>query len=326
MSYVPTLVRANRPKVDIELLFHGQCGLATRQQLLAAGLADQDIRQQVRAGRWQRVLPALYANTTGAITIEQRRVATAMYASPSAQLTGISALTWHGFRHLPSDPFMHVLVPHQVRRSSRGFIRVHRTHRLDPYAKRLERYVVCSVARAVADACRGLSDLRAVRAIVAEAVQRGLAPVGLLEQELELAGSHRTALLRRALREIDAGARSAPEVDFQQIFASGAQVSQILWNPQLEAFDGTALPSPDGWMPEVGIALEVDSREYHLSPEDWERTMRRHNQLASYGALVLHFTPFEARHRRRHVRATVERAYAKRLADGATAAIRVRTN
>ena len=323
MSYVPTLVRANRPKVDIELLFHGQCGLATRQQLLAAGLADQDIRQQVRAGRWQRVLPALYANTTGAITIEQRRVATAMYASPSAQLTGISALTWHGFRHLPSDPFIRPRPAPGTAEFAR-FIRVHRTHRLDPYAKRLERYVVCSVARAVADACRGLSDLRAVRAIVRGGPAR---PGSGRSTSKSWSWPARTGPPCSGARaRIDAGARSAPEVDFQQIFASGAQVSQILWNPQLEAFDGTALPSPDGWMPEVGIALEVDSREYHLSPEDWERTMRRHNQLASYGALVLHFTPFEARHRRRHVRATVERAYAKRLADGATAAIRVRTN
>lgn len=184
---------------------------------------------------------------------------------------------------------------------------------------------MCSVARAVADACRGLSDLRAVRAIVAEAVQRGLAPVGLLEQELGLAGTHRTALLRQALREIATGARSAPEVDFQQIFTPGDWLPQIIWNPQLEALDGTVLPSPDGWIPEVGIALEVDSREYHLSPEGWERTMRRHNLLASHGALVLHFTPSEARHRKRHVRATVERACAKRLADGATAAIRVRS-
>lgn len=325
MSYAPVLVRASRPKVDTDRLFDGQCGLATRQQLLTAGLDDEAIRLQLRAGRWQRILPGLYANTTGSITVEQRRVAATLYASPRAQLTGVSALIWHEFRHLPTDPLMHVLVPHQVRRASRGFVRVHRTHRLDPYAKQLERYAVCSVARAVADACRGLSDLRAVRAIVAEAVQRGLAPVGLLEQELELAGTHRTALLRQALREIATGARSAPEVDFQQIFTPGDWLPQIIWNPQLEALDGTVLPSPDGWIPEVGIALEVDSREYHLSPEGWERTMRRHNLLASHGALVLHFTPSEARYRKRHVRATVERACAKRLADGATAAIRVRS-
>ena len=32
---------------------------------------------------------------------------------------------------------------------------------------------------------------------------------------------------------------------------------------------------PDAWWPDVGVAVEVESREWHLSPEDWERTMRR---------------------------------------------------
>lgn len=325
MAYVRTLARAGRPKVDLDALFDGQRGLATRRQLLTAGLDDEGIRLELRARRWQRVLPGLYANTTGAITIEQRRVAAVLFTSPQAQLTGICALAWHGFEHLPADALIHVLVPHRIRRSSRGFVQVHRTHRLDPHARGAEGYTVCSVARAVSDACRGLSSIRQVRAIVAEAVQRGFTSVAALEQELALAGTSRTALLRMAIREIAAGPRSAPEVDFYKIFSSDWDLPKIIWNPKLEADDGTPLPSPDGYIPELGIALEVDSRAYHLSPEAWERTMQRHNLLASYGALVLHFTPFEARHRKRAIRNTVERACAERRAQGATAAIRVVT-
>ena len=52
---------------------------------------------------------------------------------------------------------------------------------------------------------------------------------------------------------------------------------------------------PDAWWPEAGVAAEVDSREWHLTPADWERTMRRHAQMSSYGIIVLHFTPREIR-------------------------------
>jgi hypothetical protein len=323
MAYTSMMARAAVPKVDVDSLFEKQGGLATRRQLLAAGLDDEAIRLKLRSRRWQRVLPGLYANTTGAITHQQRRLAAILFTSPRAQLTGICALVHHGFRHLPADPLIHVLVPHEVRRSSRGFVRVHRTHRLDPHATQANGYAVSSVARAVADACRGLSGIRDVRAIVAEAVQRGFTTVAALEEELALAGTSRTALLRQAIREISAGARSAPEVDFQGIFPRDGSLPGILWNPTLEALDGTQLPSPDGWIPEAGIALEVDSRAYHLNPDDWERTMRRHNLLASYGALVLHFTPYEARHRRRSIRETVERACSKRRTTGVTVSIRV---
>jgi very-short-patch-repair endonuclease len=39
----------------------------------------------------------------------------------------------------------------------------------------------------------------------------------------------------------------------------------------------------------------VDSREYHYSAEDWQRTMRRHDRLVAQGVLLLHFTPGQIR-------------------------------
>jgi hypothetical protein len=35
----------------------------------------------------------------------------------------------------------------------------------------------------------------------------------------------------------------------------------------------------------------VDSREWHLSPEDWQRTLRRSARLSACGIIVLHVTP-----------------------------------
>jgi hypothetical protein len=48
---------------------------------------------------------------------------------------------------------------------------------------------------------------------------------------------------------------------------------------------------PDVWWPDYGVAAEVDSREWHLSPEDWAKTMARHDRMTAAGILVLHFPP-----------------------------------
>jgi hypothetical protein len=47
----------------------------------------------------------------------------------------------------------------------------------------------------------------------------------------------------------------------------------------------------DAWWQRAGVIAEVDSRQYHLSPEDYERTTIRHNHMASYGINLLHFLP-----------------------------------
>jgi hypothetical protein len=325
MARTPATRRAGAPKVDLDALFAAQRGMATRRQLLAAGLDDEAIRREVHGSRWQRVLPGLFACFTGPLTLEHRRVAAILYGPEGAQITGVAALRWHGLRHVPADDVIHLLIPHGCRRASRGLVRFQRTHRLDPHAKKAHGYAVCSVARAVADAARFSNDLREVRAFVAEAIQRGLTTVAAVRRELRLAASHRTRLLRAALNEVDAGARSAPEAELADELDGSRVLPRVVRNPRLSTPHGEILPSPDGWIEESGIAIEVDSREYHLSPEDWQRTLRRHNALTTCGALVLHFTPSEVRRSPGRIRRMVEKAHVERVRSGARASVRQHT-
>ncbi len=63
-----------------------------------------------------------------------------------------------------------------------------------------------------------------------------------------------------------------------------------MYNPTL--FVGEEfLASPDAWWPDAGVAVEVDSREWHLSPADWERTQVRHARMSAHGIIVLHYAP-----------------------------------
>lgn len=68
----------------------------------------------------------------------------------------------------------------------------------------------------------------------------------------------------------------------------------------------------DTWWPEAGVVAEVDSKEWHLSPKDWEKTMSRHARLTSLGVLVLHFTPRQIRQEPDKVLATIRQALASR--------------
>jgi very-short-patch-repair endonuclease len=72
----------------------------------------------------------------------------------------------------------------------------------------------------------------------------------------------------------------------------------------------------DAWWPGARVAVEVDSREWHLSPEDWEKTVRRHARMTAHGILVLHFTPRRIRAEHAQVVAAIRAAFEAAQVDG----------
>ncbi|MFU8851925.1 hypothetical protein ACNAW0_13210 [Micromonospora sp. SL1-18] len=192
---------------------------------------------------------------------------------------------------------------------------------LDAKARPTAVYPVCSPARAVVDAARGLRHLRPVRAILAEAVQRGFTDLSLLDEEIHRARRSRTALIRKAFSEVVAGTRSAPEAELRDCLTGSPVLPEVLWNPRLLTADGRTLPTPDGYLADAAVALEVDSQEYHFSPGDWARTLDRHNELSRLGVLILHFTPAQIRREPARARRTVEDAYAARRGLGAVVGV-----
>ena len=74
-----------------------------------------------------------------------------------------------------------------------------------------------------------------------------------------------------------------------------------LFNPSLYDDAGTFIARPDAWWPGLGIAVEVDSREWHMSPEDHAKTLARGRRMARYQIVVLRFTPRQIRTQRAEV-------------------------
>ena len=168
-------------------------------------------------------------------------------------------------------------------------------------------------ARAAADAVRGLTDLRAARALLAGVVQNRGCTRAQLEQELGAGPVRHSALLRSVLTEIADGARSAPEADLRDLVKS-AGLPMPLFNPRLYLPSGKFIACPDAWWPEAGVAVEVDSKRWHLNPDDWERTMDRHDRLGQYSIVTLHFTPHKLRSDQASVTAMLNNAYISGIA------------
>jgi hypothetical protein len=148
----------------------------------------------------------------------------------------------------------------------------------------------------VADTARGLTSLRDVRAVVADAVQRRACQVRDLAAELDAGPKSGSALFRMALADVAEGIRSVAEADLKDLLVK-ARVPMPLFNPALYGTDGTFIARPDAWWPELGIAIEVDSREWHLSPEDHEKTLTRGRRMGRHQIVVLRFTPKQLRSR-----------------------------
>jgi hypothetical protein len=278
----------------LDELLDKQLAVASREQLLGLGIKDNAIQYRSRqGGPWQVLLPGIYLAASGVPSPSQREVAALLYAGPGSLITGPRALGHYSIRSGYATDLIDVLVANKRQRRDAGFVRLLRTTHLPTRASVRGPVRLALVPRAVADTARQLSDLRDVRAVVADAVQLGRCTTGELAEELNNGPMRGSALLRSALAEVADGVRSVAEADLRDLLIT-ARLPTPLFNPSLylgEEFLG----KPDAWWPDAGVVVEVDSRAWHLSPADWDRTRRRHRRMAAVGIIPLHFSPAEIR-------------------------------
>jgi hypothetical protein len=267
-----------------------QFGVVGRSQAMESGMSRGVISRLTQSGgRWQKIIPGVYATTTGTVDPDQRAMAALLHAGPQSVITGAAAVRRHRLR-CPGLNEIDVLVPIAVRVQSSHFVRVIHTSRMPSEIYRTGRIRFAPLDRAVADAARGMTRLGDVRAVVAEAVQHGRCDLPSLARELREGPSAGSGLYRKALAEVAAGIRSAAEGDLKELIEQSG-MEQPVYNATLCAADGTFLGIADAWWQRAAVAAEVDSREYHLGPEDYARTTSRHNRMAEHGINVLHFLP-----------------------------------
>lgn len=148
--------------------------------------------------------------------------------------------------------------------------------------------------------------LQDTRALLCESVQRRLCGPGQLLAELDERDSRGTAHARRALEDITAGCRSAPECELRDLIRSSRVLPEPHWN---EPLPGEPRLVPDACWPEARLVVEVDSRAWHGFGNSPEMTERRRASLAGRGWRVLPIAPTRIRRESTAVLTEIETAY-----------------
>lgn len=288
------MARISRPDPDaLDRILRQQMDVIARHQALAAGVTASALRHRLRAGGpWRTLLPGIYVALTGTPTTLQQEMAAMLYAGSGSVITGPAALRCHHIRG-PSADLIDVLVPATRRRRDAAFVRLHRTTRIPGRIWQVGPLRYAPPPRAVADAVRDMTSLRDTRAVVADAVQRRRCGVRDLFTELIAGPSVGSALFREALTDVADGIRSTAEADLKDLLTK-SRLPMPLFNPSV--YDGdTFIAKPDAWWPELGVAVEVDSSEWHMSPEDHARTLARGRRMGVAQIVALRFTPKQIR-------------------------------
>jgi hypothetical protein len=302
--------------IELVVLALAQDGLVTRRQVIASGITIDALRHTLGPSkRWQRVVAGIYATFTGVLQERHLVRAALLYAGEEAMVTGTVACRAYGLQYVPSASCPEILVPEHVQRAPIGIAKFRRTRYL-PTPRNIRSFPCAPPERAVLDACRSLTVLRPVRALLCEVVQRGLTIPDELLGALEKGPSAGSAWPRRVLADVIAGCRSAPECETRDLVSMSTVLDEPAWNEPLPDPDGSDL-RPDAHWKRARLALEVDSIEWHRFGDSVEATERRRARYAALGWTVLPVSPRRIREEPAAVLAEIEAAFLAGLARNA---------
>lgn len=259
-------------------------------ELHELGLGRTTIARRCRpGGPWQSLAPGLVLIHNGPVGRDDRRLAAIMRGGPGTVITGLDALALHGMTRAPapSGP-VHILIPHDRRRTGRGIALVERTTRLPEPVQ--GRWPLAPLPRAVLDFCRRCRARDTVRSAIAEVVQRGRCTPAELAAELRAGDGSGSALPREVLREVGDGVRSVAEAKARELILQ-SDLPRPMWNVDLVDHAGRFVARPDAWFDEAGVAWEIDSVEWHLDPDDYAATLARSSAMTALGVPVIHTLP-----------------------------------
>ncbi len=267
-----------------------QHGLVTREQVRQAGMTDTQVKWRIRTGSWVRVAQGVYRHRSVPNSRMARLLAACLTRDALASHRSAAAL--HGI-----DGFrlncIELVVPRGGARPLRGAI-VHQSTQFD-----LARPVDCQGVP-----CTGLGrTLLDVSAVVSrERLDQAIDSV-LRDGRLRLTDLYRVLVSHarrgrdgcadfRASLE-DRGDEAVPLSAWSRMVAD-LLVESGLGRPVMEhrihTPGGDLAAQVDLAYPDCRVAIELDSRRWHLNRESFDRDPERRNRLTILGWTVLNFT------------------------------------
>ena len=299
---------------DVALSAAATNGVIRAGRLVELGVPESTVYRRCRSGGpWQLLLPAVVLLSNGTPTRDQLVTGALRYAGDGAVLTGLEACQRHGVRRGPrADDSLHLLVPHDRQPRSARYVVVERTRRL-PDAVVRRGVPLAPVGRAAVDAARRLTGPAEITELLADAVQRGLCTVRDLAGEVEAAQRRGTAVPRAVLEDVGDGIRSAAEADARRVWRRSG-LPEPWWNAPVHDARGRLLGVADAWFDDAALAWEINSIEWHLTPEGYAREQERTARFVAAGVPVLPTQPRRLRNDATAVTAELCNAYVQAAA------------
>ena len=287
-----------------------QYGLVSRRQALAAGLTESQINQRLRAGRWVRAAKSVYRHAAWPVTPLSRLLGACMAFDALASHRSAAAV--HGIDGYKLDRF-EISVAWEKKPAVKG-AKVYRTTQmhlakpvvrdgipctgldrtiLDLAAVASRRQLDCAIDAVLRDGLLRPSDLYAV--LVSHS-RNGRAGCSALRAALdERCGDDPVPLSAwsRMVEDLLVGAGlRRPAMEYRVSDDRGRFVAQV-----------------DLAYPSRRLAIELDSKRWHLNSVSFVRDPRRRNALMVAGWTVLTFTWRDYKEHPGRLCATVARVY-----------------
>lgn len=279
------------------------------RELEKLGISQATSYRRARAdGPWTRLAPGIVLTAPGPPTPDDLIHAALLRAGPHAMITGMHGARLHGLTTPPADAPIHVLIPHNRKLQSHPSIRFERTTRL-PQPVLKEGIPTAPLARAVMDGARTWQPRAVTEEILIEAIQRGQrGHPAMLIKEMERGSRRGTGLPRQILRSMTAQVRSVPELRaLKMLEASELPTPQL--NVPIFSSTGQYVGCPDAWFEDVGLALEIDSFEFHFTKSGYANTMKRNTRYVTHGVQVMQILPGQLTKEPHSVIADIRKAY-----------------
>jgi hypothetical protein len=217
-----------------------------------------------------------------------------------AMITGLAALTLHGFAGAPSlraIDRIDVLVPRTRRLRSAGCVHIIRGDKL-PEPEEITGLPVAPVPRALADTVARLDDAGAVRRLLVESVRNGHCEAAAVVRELIEARLLGRPHVMEAVDALTAEGRALAEGRlYEMVFLCG--LPEPCWNVDLRLPGGPNLGGVDAYWPDQAVAVELDTRASCQDEEgqwsQWSEYARKREALEGLGITVVHLTPHKLR-------------------------------
>jgi len=188
----------------------------TRAQLLAYGHTKADIVANLEAGRWQRVLPRVYATFTGPLPRNARMHAALRYGGGHAVLSHRTAAEEWRLLPIEEGP-IEITVPYASSAVSQSpLVEVHRSRAL-PYSTAEAWPPRTKPTDTIVDLAVSQPTARDAVHVVVDLVSRSKVPVSAMRDCVSMRPPFRfRAEIQRGLELVDGGLMSALEVEFKE--------------------------------------------------------------------------------------------------------------